>query len=96
MRIDRPEAGWTPRTREAQTMGQSKIDLSNPNLQFFWTDTIDKVCDPDTGRMYSVFHADGGKREFVDGGSIERPNISYWNEWTREEFECYHPILFQK
>jgi hypothetical protein len=75
-------------------MKRSKIDLSNPNLQFFWTDTIDKVYDPATGRMYSVFHEDGG--EVVDGGAIASPNISYWSEWTREEFEQYHPTLFEK
>lgn len=76
-------------------MGKNKIDMNDPALQFWQTDTIDRVYNPNTGRMYSVFHEDDGKGEVVDGGAIDSPNISYWSELTREEFKYLHPTVFQ-
>ncbi len=75
---------------------KNKVDLSRPNLQFFQGDSLDKVYDPETDEMYSVFHVSdhGGKEEYVGVGAKGGPDL-YWPELTREEFKMLHPTVFK-
>ena len=72
------------------------VDINDPDLQFWQTDTLDKVYNTKKGQMYSVFHSEDGKSEFVGGRdkTRTRPDL-YWSELTREEFKYLHPTVFQ-